>query len=63
MIQENSYWYVELIEEEEILKACCEECHKANEIKGWFWEGSKYGYAYDMNCSVCNKVLSLRGVQ
>lgn len=60
MIQENSYWYIDSSQEEQVLKACCTECQQTQKVNGWFWEGTKHGYSYDMNCSICNKILSLR---
>lgn len=69
-IKLDCYWYIDgrVPENERKMLACCTECYKNNKLidekgnkAGWFWQGSIRGYGdYDLNCSICNKIINLR---
>jgi hypothetical protein len=62
-IQEPCFWYIdqEIPEHERKMQACCVECQKSTNIKGWYWAGDEIGYGdYDLECSFCKKSLHKR---
>lgn len=64
-IQDDSYWYVEKVEpyEDSKIRAMCTSCaQRVKSKESMCWPGEK-GYGdYDLNCSLCGKIIYQREI-
>ena len=64
-VQDDSFWYIEKTEpyEDSRIRAMCIECgRRLLEKEVMYWSGER-GYGdYDLNCSMCGKIIHQRDV-